>query len=44
MRETLSNHTQYRRKREEESKHIKLGGERDGDDLYVLQRLEQEAR
>lgn len=39
--ETLSNHTRYKRKREEESEHIKLGGERDRDDLYVLQRLEK---
>lgn len=26
--EIISNHTQYKRKREEESEHIKLGGER----------------
>lgn len=40
---TLSNHAQYKRKREEESEHIKLGGERDGHDRYVLQRLEKVA-
>lgn len=28
--ETLSNHTQYKRKREEESKHSKLGGKETG--------------